>query len=138
MKLWRHIIKIDGSFVKAWLLRVTRNLCIDYGRRRKEHSLEEQSALSDRIAVSELIDPHANPEADAIHKDSLENVLKLVNQLPEKMRSIVIMRDIHDLTYNLIAEAMDMPVNSVKVYLHRGRKQLMQKYSDYESQQERL
>ncbi len=136
MKLWRHIEKIERSYVKAWLLRVTRNLCIDYSRRKKEHSLEYQSMESDGEQLSELIDPKTNPEMDAVNKDSLETVLKMVNQLPEKMRSIIIMRDIQDLSYNLIAEAMDLPINSVKVYLHRGRKYLMKKYSDYERQSE--
>lgn len=136
MKLWRQIENIERSYVKAWLLRVTRNLCIDYSRRRRDYSLDDQNMESDGVQIAELIDPQANPEKEAINRDSLENVLKILNQLPEKMRNIVIMRDIQDLTYNLIAEAMDLPINSVKVYLHRGRKYLMKKYSDIENQSE--
>ena len=136
MKLWRHIENIERSYVKAWLLRVARNLCIDSVRRRRDYSLEDQNMGNGGEQFADLIDPAANPEIDAINKDSLENVLKIINQLPEKMRSIIIMRDIQDLTYNLIAEAMDLPINSVKVYLHRGRKYLMKKYSDIENQSE--
>ena len=115
--------KIKRNSLKAWVLKVTRNLSIDYSRRRKEQPLENKNDL--------LIDLQANPEKEAINADLMEKIMRVINQLPEKMRSIVIMRDIQDLKYRVIAETMKLPLNSVKVYLHRGRKLLLKNLSNY-------
>ena len=47
-----------------------------------------------------------------------------IQKLPEKVRTVIIMREIQDLKYEEIAKTLDMPINSVKVYLHRARKML--------------
>ena len=123
IKLWHNMDKIKRNSLKAWVLKVTRNLSIDYSRRRKEQPLENKNDL--------LIDLQANPEKEAINADLMEKIMRVINQLPEKMRSIVIMRDIQDLKYRVIAETMKLPLNSVKVYLHRGRKLLLKNLSNY-------
>ena len=71
--------------------------------------------------LNNLSDSKENPEHLIIYDDLLEQSFK---RLPENIRSIVIMREIQDLPYNLIAETMALPLNTVKVYLHRGRKML--------------
>ena len=54
-------------------------------------------------------------------RDSLELALAAVD---EPYRSIVVMREIQDMTYSEIVDAVEMPLNTVKVYLHRGRNML--------------
>ena len=119
IKFWHHMNSIKRASTQAWLLKVAKNLCIDHCRKKKE------------LPVNEIEDGHSyfdefekNPEQDLIERDVMEKLLHFINQLPEKMRSILIMRDIQDLKYELIAQTMDLPLNSVKVYLHRGRKML--------------
>jgi DNA-directed RNA polymerase specialized sigma24 family protein len=73
---------------------------------------------------NQLMDETANPEEEVIQSSSVEHIISILNRLPEKLRTAVVMRDIQDLTYDLIAESMDMPLNTVKVYIHRGRKML--------------
>ena len=51
--------------------------------------------------------------------------------LPDRVRSVVVMRDIQGLEYNIIAETMEMPLNSVKGYLHRGRKMLVKHLTEH-------
>ena len=127
IKLWHHFKGLKKNAVKAWLLTVTRNLCIDYNRKKREILLDDSKDESENIVWETLADPQSNPEKEAINSDLLENITRIINKLPEKMRSIVIMRDIQDLQYSLIAEIMDLPLNSVKVNLHRGRKLLSEK-----------
>jgi len=86
-----------------------------------------------------LADQASNPEQEAIKSDLMEHITRAVNDLPEKLRSVIIMRDIQDSKYELIAETMDLPLNTVKVYLHRGRKLLMNnliRYSKHDFQPE--
>ncbi|MEM8488440.1 MAG: sigma factor-like helix-turn-helix DNA-binding protein, partial [Bacteroidota bacterium] len=52
------------------------------------------------------------------------HLLKAVETLAEPYRSIVILREIQELRYQEICEALDLPLSTVKVYLHRARKTL--------------
>ncbi|MCK5406646.1 MAG: sigma-70 family RNA polymerase sigma factor, partial [Candidatus Krumholzibacteria bacterium] len=54
-------------------------------------------------------------------RDALESALATVD---EPYRSIVVMREVQDMTYAEITEALEIPLNTVKVYLHRGRRML--------------
>ena len=123
IKLWHNLHNIKLHSVKAWLLKVTRNLCIDYSRQKKPEFINENSKYKN------IIDTQSNPENEIINKDLFDNIVLVINQLPDKMRSVVVMRDIQDLKYETIAHTMDLPLNSVKVYLHRGRKLLHKKLS---------
>jgi len=135
IKLWHHLESIGQSQVKSWLLRVTRNKCIDHSRKKRESNLDDPDAL-EIGCISVWDEQHHNPEEEFIHKNLMENLTNVINQLPEKIRSILIMRDIQDLTYGVIAESMNIPINSVKVYLHRGRKLLLKKITKYDFQAE--
>lgn len=140
IKLWHHQRNIKRVSLKTWLLKVTRNLCIDYSRKRKELFLNEiHNDTSKSTFIESLVDPKLNPEEEIISRDLMENITHVINELPEKIRSIVIMRDIQDLTYDIISKTMGLPLNSVKVYIHRGRKLLLKnllEYSNNDFQQE--
>jgi RNA polymerase sigma-70 factor, ECF subfamily len=92
-----------------WLRRVTANRCIDQGRkklRRRELALEDAPEPST-----------PSPVADPL---LLERLQQSVAGLPEKQRLVVIMRFQEGLGPAEIAEALDMPVNTVKSTLHRS------------------
>lgn len=128
IKLWKHRKRVKNDSVIPWLLKVTRNLCIDYQRKRRETS------IIDVCCEDTLFDRDPGPEQCVVDKDALANVMRVIDQLPEVLKSILIMRDIQDFKYSDIAVAMDMPLNSVKVYLHRGRKLLMKKLNSLKSE----
>ena len=65
-----------------------------------------------------------SPEDSTTVADTRNKLIAAVDRLPDPYRSIVILREIQDLKYEEISGAMDMPLNTVKVYLHRGRKML--------------
>ena len=92
-----------------WLRRVTANRCIDQGRkklRRRELALEDAPEPST-----------PSPVADPL---LLERLQQSLAGLPEKQRLVVIMRFQEGLGPAEIAEALDMPVNTVKSTLHRS------------------
>lgn len=132
IKLWHHLNNIKLTSLKAWILKVTRNLCVDYSRRKKEHiSISFNNNEQKSSILETLPDEHSSPEKKAINIDLKEHITRVINHLPEKIRTIVIMRDIQDLKYETIAETMELPLNSVKTYLHRGRKILSKNLSTY-------
>jgi RNA polymerase sigma-70 factor (ECF subfamily) len=123
LRLWHHLNTVKGKAVKSWLMKVTRNVCIDHSRRHGEQSLSEFKPDTQRQIMNRASDCQHDPEQIMIADDLLQQGLK---QLPENFRHIVIMREIQDHPNSLIAETMDLPLNTVKVYLHRGRKLLAQ------------
>ena len=65
--------------------------------------------------------------------DVLQQALE---ELTEPYRSIVILREVQQLKYEEISEALELPLNTIKVYLHRGRRKLriaLQEYRNDES-----
>lgn len=132
IKLWHNLHQIKTKAVKAWIFKVTRNTCIDYARKRKAHISISINNNDERVSVMEnLADLNPNPEQKAISNDITEQIKQFINRLPEKIRSVVIMRDIQDLKYDFIAETTGTPVNSVKANIHRGRKLLLKQLLNY-------
>ena len=121
IRLWKKRSTVDEARILPWLLSVTRNLCIDALRHRQtvhqlisrnEHELE--SATSGAPAPDDVLE---TAELSRQLQEALES-------LSEPHRSIVILREIQGLSYADICAALDLPMTTVKVYLHRGRRML--------------
>ena len=132
LKLWHHLDKIAPGAMKSWLLKVTRNLCIDFNRQKRAiaFSTMTDNTNSDKFEL-EQIEAGVNPEQEAINIDVKDRILKAIQKLPPKIKDVIIMREIHDLKYEDIASSLNMPMNSIKVYLHRGRKLLFEYLKPY-------
>jgi len=116
IKLWQHR-ENGGKFEKAWLYKVSRNQCLDILRRRK-HAHEYQIA---QVAGSD-VSPSAT---EVVLNDELSGEIgKAINQLDEPYQSLLVMREINGLSYQVLADALDLSLSQTKVYLHRARKQL--------------
>ncbi len=122
LRLWRNLEMLDGN-VAAWLLRVTRNYCFDLMRQRR----------SRRTALGNPEEPEAaqlpdtgrpSPERLAQSSDLGRHLRRAVGELAEPYRSILILREVQEMKYVEISEALEMPLNTVKVNIHRGRKML--------------
>ncbi|MCX7552413.1 sigma-70 family RNA polymerase sigma factor [Marinicella sp. S1101] len=116
IKLWQRREK-GGKFEKAWLYKVTRNQCLDIIRRRK-HANEYQLAA----AAGSDVSPSS---VDVVLNDELSGEIgKAINQLDEPYQSLLVMREVNGLSYQVLADALDLSLSQTKVYLHRARKQL--------------
>lgn len=121
IRFWRHRKKVDDDRALGWLLRVTRNACIDALRSQRRHF-----TLMD--VDTDLLDDHegdfAAPDQTVEAADFRDMLRAALDRLAEPYRSIVILRELQDLKYEEICGALDLPLTTVKVYLHRGRKML--------------
>lgn len=123
LKLWRHWLKIDLASVRPWLLRVTRNACFDRLRQRRSSS-RVFLPDSDPERVESSPAPESGPEARAQRADFRRHVARALEKLGEPYRSVLILREIQGLRYRDISEVLEMPLNTVRVNIHRGRRQL--------------
>jgi RNA polymerase sigma-70 factor (ECF subfamily) len=123
VRLWRHRDRIDPARTRAWVAQVTRNLVIDVSRQRKlRAAVFAEGADAEAAAVA--VSSDARPDRATMNgelRDALENA---VARLDEPYRSILVMREIQDYSYQEIADALEMPLGTVKVYLHRARRRV--------------
>lgn len=107
-----------GSF-QGWLWRITRNAFLDEVRRRKRRPsvpLPEHEPGG--------VDPSPSPDEELARFRLGEDVQAALLQLPYDFREAVVLCDIVGLTYEEIAEAVSIPVGTVRSRIHRGRKML--------------
>ena len=64
---------------------------------------------------------HDTPEADALSDEIHRAVNKVIGELPEDLRTAIVLREVEGLSYEEIAEAMDCPVGTVRSRIFRAR-----------------
>jgi RNA polymerase sigma-70 factor, ECF subfamily len=112
---WRRIGGFEGrSAVRTWLFRVATNAAIDEVRRRARRPGDAGPA------PGELAGPH-DVETAVVTRSTVDWAL---GQLPPQFRAAVVLRDYCDCTYEHIAEIMDIPIDTVKSRISRGRQAL--------------
>jgi len=128
LKLWNHWSTIDFDRVDAWLMRVTRNACYDTLRQRRTAN-KHVSQLPD-AALEAKPDREPGPAERAEAADVRRLFRRGLNQLSEPLRSVLVLREVLGYKYEEMAEALEIPLNTVRVYLHRGRKRLREQMKE--------
>lgn len=123
LRLWQNWHKLDTERLEPWLTRVTRNACYDLLRKRRSTSRYMAPDTDDDV-TDRAPSNRPSPEAKAEASDFRKHLLAALRKLDEPMRSILILREIQGLKYQEIADILEMPINTVRVYLHRGRQRL--------------
>lgn len=118
LKAWQQAgsFRMDGH-LKAWLFRVARNNAIDYIRRKRLPTEEFQQA-HDTAA------PDQQPEREAEKSWLTDAILDALDALPEQYREVIDMRFFQDMCYQEIAEALKIPLGTVKSRLNYALKGL--------------
>ncbi|NIG56124.1 RNA polymerase sigma factor [Chitinophaga sp. Cy-1792] len=123
MKVWAMQGKMmELQNLEAWCMRVTRNLALDKIKSRKYRVADTLDKASEMPAQHQT-SPHAATERNEV----MNKVHTAINSLPEKYRTIMQLRDMEGLSYQEIADTLDIDVNDVKVNLHRARKSVREK-----------
>lgn len=134
LKAFRFFEKFEeGTNAKAWLYRIMRNTYINDYRRKKRRP--DVVTYDDQISAYQLA-PHdykaANDLRETIEKETLNDEISgAIASLPEKFKSVIVLRDIEDLPYEEIAEALQIPVGTVRSRLHRARALLFTTLKEY-------
>ena len=116
VRAWTSRGKIREATVKAYLFTIARNLFRDHLRRNNRYTELEES----------LADESPGVETRTEHKAELEAVMAALQRLPEVDRAALLMRVQEEMPYEEIAQALGLPVTTVKVKVHRARLKLMQ------------
>jgi RNA polymerase sigma-70 factor (ECF subfamily) len=110
--------------VSSWLHRIAVNQCITRQRRartRAENSLEaETESGGEKFAAPDA----ASPARLAEGRERTEAVRRAVSALPPELREVIVMKEFEELTFQEIADALDVPLSTVKSRLYTALKQL--------------
>jgi RNA polymerase sigma-70 factor, ECF subfamily len=100
----------------TWMHRVTVNACYDLLRRKRREPMLEPARDEDAPEPPGPSSPdHADSAVTAV------DVQRALVRVPQEFRAVLILHDVQDLAYEDIAEALGIPVGTVKSRLHRGR-----------------
>jgi RNA polymerase sigma-70 factor (ECF subfamily) len=109
--------------VSSWLHRIAVNQCITRQRRakvRNESALDEEEDGTARIAA-----PLEHSPASVVEgRQRTAAVRRALGGLPVELRKVVVMKEFEELTFREIAQALDLPLSTVKSRLYTGLKQL--------------
>lgn len=137
IRAFRFFHKFElGTNCKAWLFRIMKNCYINqYRKNRKEPGkvdYDDVDNFYDSIR-SELVDP--NDLEHKVFSNLLDDdVLTALNSLQDDYKTVVILCDLEGLSYEEIAEFLDVPIGTVRSRLHRGRKILEKRLTEYARQ----
>ena len=115
------------SKFSVWLYRLTTNVCIDFLRREKRRStLSMTVSLDDEEGArqAELPDERYSPHRQAEQQELREEIERGLSALSPEHREVLILREIHQLRYDEIADSLSLDVGTVKSRISRARKQL--------------
>lgn len=111
----------DSSF-STWLYRLASNACVDLlrreGKRRAAVSLDDEDLNLDVPA------PIPSPQEEAERRELREQIEEGLRALPPEYRAALVLREIQQLRYDEIGEALGLDIGTVKSRISRGRKKL--------------
>jgi RNA polymerase sigma-70 factor (ECF subfamily) len=110
----------------TWLFKIATNLCFNHLKRRKRLTRldDHQDEHGRPLWVVPDPSPYGNPPMEAERRELQRQIQEAVNQLPPAYRSVVILRHLHGLSYQEIADVTELPMGTVKSRLGRGRSRL--------------
>lgn len=126
IRAWQGLrfYKFEASFA-TWLYRLTTNVCIDFLRRKKRRPTVSLTVEDDGESQElELPSQEAEPEEVVLEKERRRQLASAMEQLDEEGRTILTLRVVEELSYEQIAEVLDIKVGTVKSRLARARLRL--------------
>jgi RNA polymerase sigma factor (sigma-70 family) len=126
LKTWENLpsYKEKGKF-SAWISALTVNLCRDYFRSKSYQTTLKQDSLEDE----EIPSFQVSQEEELSLKQRQKIILKAVNNLPKKMRTVVVLYEFEEMSYTQIAEKEKISEGTVKSRLFSARQILAQQLS---------
>lgn len=130
-----HSFRGDASF-STWIYRIATNLCIDRLRSRKRrpqqaYSLDEPLDREEESGGRDIADYSAEPVREVEREELRRRVRQVMSEMPERMRTILVMCDMQGMSYEEIAKVLDCPIGTVKSRLFHARADLGRRLRPY-------
>lgn len=133
MKLWNMRSKLSEiNSIEAFASTTTKNLCLDKIKARRTVSIDSQVQI-----ISKREDASSSPHQIIENQDSVDFIKNTIDRLPEQQKSVIIMRDMEEYSFEEIQAITGYDLNYIRVNLSRARKHVREeliKVHDYGTQ----
>lgn len=137
VKVHRHLDGFQGSSsFYTWLYRIVMNLAIDQLRRKKtarpveyDDAIDREGALADEHVLPRMLD--ANPRRTVIRRELMARVEAALATLPDYHRQVIVLREIEGLSYEEMAEVLDVPKGTIMSRLFHARRKMQVALQDF-------
>ena len=139
IKAFQHVAGFEGrSSLSTWLYRIAANEALMMIRKRRpeitETDAEPKNAEDADVTPHEFVDWGLLPEEELLTGEAKKELDQAVQNLPEKLRIVFILRDIEGLSIQETAQALDLSETAVKTRLLRARLRLREELAKYYSE----
>jgi RNA polymerase sigma-70 factor (ECF subfamily) len=117
--------------VSSWLHRIAVNQCITRQRRAKVRNESAIESEEEKNAASFAAPIGCSPARVVEGRETIAAVRLAVNSLPVELRQVVVMKEFEELTFKEIADALDLPLSTVKSRLYTALKQLQMRLQKF-------
>jgi RNA polymerase sigma-70 factor, ECF subfamily len=132
IRVWKSARRyVPRAKFTTWLLKITRNLVFNELRRSKRHAhvpLQSEPGTEDPPLKDET---NPAPDASLLEAELRQAIEEAIMQLPDSQRMAIVLRRYEQLSYEEIAEVLDLSVPAVKSVLFRARTELRSRLSKY-------
>ncbi len=129
-KAFVSIHKFDSKYAfSTWLFRIATNNCIDFIRKKRVSTVSIDQPMEGDDGSSMRFDVRDNdldPNQTMLKKQRKQYLAKAIDRLPEKYRTLVDLRYFQELSYEEVANELQIPLGTVKAQLFRARELLSQ------------
>ena len=124
LRLYQNLRQYRGDCpLASWALRLSRNLCIDHYRRMRQE--RRSTAVSDEVL--RYVPALDDVQAEAQNREELRAVYRALEEMPEDLAEVVLLRDLQGWSLEETAIYLEVPLGTVKSRLHRARLELAQR-----------
>jgi len=127
VKAFRHLASFDCERrFAAWLLTIARNLLID-SRRKAGRSIASTNLVNEVMLTDSAREAASQPSEVVVRRERFRSIVGMIQELPEELRTPFLLRVINELPYQEIAEALEIPLQTVKNRIFKAREILREK-----------
>lgn len=124
-KAFKRLSQYTPNFAfSTWLFRIATNNCIDFIRRKRKNTFSIDQPMEDDEGgemVMDLRSDTLDPEQHIMKKQKIMMLRELVDKLKPRYRTLIEMRYFQELSYEEIADQLELPLGTVKAQLFRAR-----------------
>lgn len=125
LRALQHFDSYRGPAMKPWLLAILRNVCAgEFARRGRQETPADHNADEPAAETPMWQAPQPSPEAAMLREQDDATIRRLISELPQSFREVIVLREVNDLSYQEIAHVAGVPVGTVMSRLARARSML--------------